>query len=171
MEDLYRPDSVRLHSGLYFNFKSMSADSFTMMDVVIGLAREPRWARQSKGVVTVGQHTLRCYDLYPTFKMLLHDAPEAILGDVPSPMKKLLPAYREMEDRLYRVMCDKWQVDPEPDPVVKEIDQKVLEIEWAALVLKHDPDFYQSLTESQVVQRLKTLFEKHLHLQSRLAWN
>ena len=71
--------------------------------------------RYSGGTVTfysVAQHSLNAYRLSCEFYydekaqlyVLLHDASEAYLSDIPTPVKKLLPTYLEIEERLMEMI-------------------------------------------------------------------
>lgn len=67
---------------------------------------------------------------------LLHDAPEAYLGDIVRPIKRT-PAfveYLEFEDRLQRMMFAMVGLDPEMPDYVKEADDAVLATEKQQLM-------------------------------------
>ena len=57
---------------------------------------------------------------------LLHDASEAYLIDVPRPLKKMLPEYRAAEDRLQRVICEAFGLDPEKPENITQLDRAIL---------------------------------------------
>lgn len=67
----------------------------TLLDIGLGLADEVRYARQSRLKWTVLQHSIAC-DMYAASQgwpriarlhCLLHDAHEAVIGDIPYPWK------------------------------------------------------------------------------------
>jgi hypothetical protein len=63
---------------------------------------------------------------------LLHDASEAYLPDVPAPMKALLPEYKAHEERVMRVVCERFGLEwPEPE-LVRELDRRIVtdEAQW-----------------------------------------
>lgn len=65
----------------------------------------------------------------------MHDASEAYLTDMPSPIKKKMPQYKEIEDGLMKVIAEKFGFQyPLPDEVHKA-DAKMLKIEWNLLVI------------------------------------
>jgi len=88
----------------------------------------------------VAEHTLLTFDL-ATRKgyglnmqrhMLLHDAAEAFLGDMISPVKKLCPQFMEVEEKVTNVIYKKFGVElptPQEAQLVKEIDKLALYIE------------------------------------------
>jgi hypothetical protein len=166
MEDLFATNSIRLWSGKYLDLDNITPQSFELTDVIVGLSRELRWGNQSKLTVSVGQHTLHCYSLYPTFKTLLHDAPEGLLGDVQTSVKRKLPQYQKWERELYHAMCEKWCVSHEGDPRVQEVDERVLRLEWHHCVLAASQNFpYDYMNETEVSFQLKHLFNKHIDQQ------
>ena len=64
---------------------------------------------------------------------LLHDAAEAYIGDVVTPVKKLLPEFLKIEERLERVIAEKFSlVYPFPKEI-KIADKQALANEFATL--------------------------------------
>ena len=58
---------------------------------------------------------------------LLHDAAEAYLVDVPTPIKALLPQYQTIEDSLLKMIYSKWGVPFSEVPArVKQVDARIL---------------------------------------------
>jgi hypothetical protein len=53
---------------------------------------------------------------------------------MPSPIKRKLPAYKNVEKKLMKVIADKFGFDHKLHSSVKEADKKVLEIEWEYFV-------------------------------------
>lgn len=75
---------------------------------------------------------------------LLHDAHEAIIGDVVTPLKPLLAdsPWWHAADALDLAIQDRFDVSFD-NPSIKEIDNHMLAIEWHALM--PDPDRYEHL--------------------------
>lgn len=90
----------------------------------------------------VAEHSVRVARLVPSedrLAALLHDATEAYLCDIATPIKAMLPGYTEAEDRLARVIADKWGVAyPWPESVHKA-DRIMLHSE--ARELMGDPEW------------------------------
>ncbi len=82
---------------------------------------------------------------------LLHDAAEAYLGDVVSPLKKLLPGYMKFETAVEECIADRFSlIYPFPD-AVRHADKKALEQEFKFLepfVKKPDYPFCPLLPSS-----------------------
>lgn len=85
-------------------------------DIAHGLARVARWNGQTKGahIFSVAQHTLLVeaiarskdsLDRNLRLAILLHDAPEYVIGDMITPFKAVIgDSYREVERRLLRAI-------------------------------------------------------------------
>jgi len=107
-----------------------------------GLSKECRFARQIDGFYSVAQHSVimrvmaEKEGLLPPDQLiycLLHDAAEAYLGDIATPIKLCLPDFQKLEDRVLRVIFERFQLDwPMPD-VVHELDTRILVDEAAQL--------------------------------------
>jgi hypothetical protein len=56
----------------------------------------------------------------------LHDAAEAYLGDVSTPLKQLIPEYKVIEHRVERVICQAFDLPYPLDPSIKQADLRML---------------------------------------------
>lgn len=111
-------------------------------DIGFGLSRIVRFAGQTKRFYNVLNHTLTVADIVPKeFMMpaLLHDAPEAVVSDVPSPWKT--QAAKDYEHELLERMTkvhwgeDRWPWSDEERDVIAQADYIALAAE--AHVLGH----------------------------------
>ncbi len=95
-------------------------------DIAHGLARVARWNGQTHGehIYSVAQHTLLAeevarrrvgtLDRRLCLALLLHDAPEYVIGDMISPFKAIIGgAYKEIERRLLTAIHVRFGVPPE----------------------------------------------------------
>ena len=111
-------------------------------DIAHGLSNQCRFAGQLPKFYSVGQHSVMCsmYDEFPTIKVklqaLLHDAPEAYLMDIPTPIKRHLNNYKELENNVMKVIAEKFNIDYPFDGYVKWVDKDMLEWEWEYLMLQ-----------------------------------
>jgi 5'-deoxynucleotidase YfbR-like HD superfamily hydrolase len=73
----------------------------------------------------------------------MHDAAEAYLGDVSTPLKQLIPDYKAIEHRVEKVICVAFGLPFPLDPCVKRADLRMLVTEKRDLMptpLKRDGD-------------------------------
>lgn len=132
-----RGATIRVSSGGYFDFNNPQHDQFTFTDIALGLAREGRYVNQTLYHYTVAMHLLNCLhvarqdgmDIETQRAVLMHDASEGLMKDVPKPLKMLLPDYTKIEHQVQRMICDKYGVkcdDPSINIYVKQIDREML---------------------------------------------
>ena len=82
---------------------------------------------------------------------LLHDASEAFVGDVSSPLKKLLPEYQKIEDNIQRAIANYFGlVFPFPKEV-HEADKRLYWAERATVAPGNDTLWHQELRASRKV--------------------
>jgi len=103
----------RMLSGRRLDLLDPSPLDVEIADIAHGLARVARWNGQTKGdhIFSVAQHTLLVeavaglrapgLDRRARLALLLHDAPEYVIGDMISPFKAVIgESYKEVEQRL-----------------------------------------------------------------------
>ncbi len=80
------------------------------------------------GQYSVAQHCVLVAQQLPDHLKLaglLHDAPEAYIGDVSAPLKKWLPDYQQIENFYHAVIDDHFKVETE-NPDIKIVDVRML---------------------------------------------
>lgn len=103
----------RMLSGRRLDLLDPSPLDIEIEDIVHGLARVARWNGQTSGahIFSVAQHTLLVeaiararsprLDRKRRLAILLHDAPEYVIGDMISPFKAVIgDSYKSVESRL-----------------------------------------------------------------------
>jgi 5'-deoxynucleotidase YfbR-like HD superfamily hydrolase len=143
-ENLHTPNSIRTNSGIYYNLLEPTVEMIDINDIAHALSNMPRFGGHLQSNYSVAQHSVMVMNTLDVFghrdillEGLLHDASEAYLMDLPSPIKALLPGYYEMEDRICKVIAEKFGLQyPWPDPV-KQADKEQLEFEWSYYMLKN----------------------------------
>ena len=116
---------IQAHSGEYIDLENPHKSKFLIEDIAHGLANTCRFGGQCSPFYSVAQHCVHVSLLVPPRYAkagLLHDAPEAYIGDVPSPLKALLKDYQFIEDDLQFHICFKLGEPSIYPPEVKAAD-------------------------------------------------
>jgi uncharacterized protein len=119
----------RMLSGRRLDLLDPSPLDVEMEDIAHGLARVARWNGQTKGahIYSVAQHALLVetlarqkvprLDVTGRLALLLHDAPEYVIGDMISPFKVVIgDNYKAVENRLLAAIHVRFGLPPKlPD--------------------------------------------------------
>ena len=119
-------------SGSQFDYADPHPEAIHIRDIAQALSRESRFNGHTRGgIYTVAQHCVWASWLTPTapLEALLHDASEAYLKDIPSPLKALLPDYRRIEARVDAAIRQRYGLPAAMSPEVKEVDLIMLATE------------------------------------------
>lgn len=142
------------YTGIRFDIKNFDISSICIEDIAHGLSFICRYSGQCKTFYSVGEHSINCYkvacDLGYSSELklytLLHDATEAYLYDIPTPIKKRLPEYKKSESILENMIYNRFglnNISIDDKEKVKTIDNFVFNKEWFELMDKsyfHDYD-------------------------------
>ncbi|EKN01099.1 YfbR-like 5'-deoxynucleotidase [Acidocella sp. MX-AZ02] len=99
-----RPE-ILTATGVYFSLVRPDPDDIRIEDIAHALANTCRFAGHCQPFYSVAEHSVRvalCSRVpsWLKFDALMHDAAEAYLGDIPTPLKRLVPEFREVERRI-----------------------------------------------------------------------
>lgn len=140
MEDLSPPNCIRTFTGKEINVFEPHSDMIDVRDVAHALSYHCRFGGHLPEFYSVAQHSVfaanQVDDQYK-LQALLHDASEAYLLDIPTPIKRRLGDYKEVEDNLMRVIAQKFGFQYPLHDKVKEVDASMLEWEWNSLMLNN----------------------------------
>lgn len=134
--------TILLQSGAYFDFANPEASEFTIEDIAGALSRLCRFTGQTREFYSVAQHSVVVSRMLPDrLKLagLLHDAHEAFVGDISTPLKGLLPDFRALEHRIQRVVLARFGLHHPLPLEVKHADECALLTEARDLLPPHDP--------------------------------
>jgi 5'-deoxynucleotidase YfbR-like HD superfamily hydrolase len=125
----------RMISGRRLDLTDPSPLDIEISDIAHGLARVARWNGQTTGAhaYSVAQHTLLVDDIAAVtapdlgatgrLALLLHDAPEYVIGDLISPFKALLGnEYHAVEQRLLAAIYRRFAV---PLPLAAKVTARI----------------------------------------------
>ncbi|SRR6266576_2450794 len=112
---------IETFTGLKFDILNPKLNQITIEDIAHSTSMICRFGGHTKYFYPVAQHLYLGSFLVPeedALWFLLHDASEAYIGDMTSPLKHLTKAgeaYRPIEKNIMRVVCQKFNL-PEQQP-------------------------------------------------------
>lgn len=133
--------TILMHSGEYFDFDSPETSNLTIEDIAHALSNICRFTGHVHRFYSVAEHSIHASRLVPpedALAALLHDAAEAVLGDVSKPLKSLLPDYKRIERRVEQAIWAQWGLPDVLPESVKVADMQMLGIEQRRCMLNHD---------------------------------
>lgn len=116
-------------TGCKVDYANPQPEQINIMDIATALSRECRYAGHASHFYSVAQHSVLCSRIVPpelSIEALLHDAAEAYLKDIPSPLKVLLPDYKLLEARFEQAIRVHFGLPELHSPAVKEADNILL---------------------------------------------
>ena len=93
----------------------MRESDIDLYDIAHSLSMQCRWNGHTRSFYSVAQHCIlvsKLADARDALWGLLHDAAEAYLHDMASPIKRILPAYVEAEGRCQEAILRKFRLPP-----------------------------------------------------------
>lgn len=131
---------ILTQSGTRFDLLNPTPDMINIPDIAYALSRICRFNGHTSEHYSVAEHSLRVAALVPReyqLAALLHDAAEAYIGDVSSPLKALLPEYLEIEQRIWSAICQRFAIAEQLPECVKRADLIMLATERRDLMPYH----------------------------------
>lgn len=131
---------ILTRTSVRFDLLNPTPDKVRPEDIAYALARICRFNGHTRCHYSVAEHSIRVAALVPVehqLAALLHDAPEAYIGDVSSPLKALLPEYRAIEQRIWSAICERFGIPTELPQCVKQADLTMLATERRDLMPYH----------------------------------
>jgi 5'-deoxynucleotidase YfbR-like HD superfamily hydrolase len=132
---------IRTNSGLYLDVFNPDPNSILIEDIAHALSMLCRFSGHINQFYSVAEHSLYVSYLLPEelrLEGLLHDATEAYLVDLPTPIKRNMEVYRSVEDNLMSVIAAKFKINFPFHPLIKQADVMALEYEWKNLMINNN---------------------------------
>lgn len=180
-------DYMCTYSGQMLKPMELKAEDISLEDVSHALSLLCRGVGHLKHFYSVGQHCINCakeaqargWSTRVVLGCLVHDAAEAYISDIIRPVKKHLPAYMAIEDKILTAVYERFglgDLTEEEYRQIRQIDNEILENEIPVLMsgsdqkppspLQSEPDFsmqdmkvieesYRNLAESLILNRKK----------------
>jgi hypothetical protein len=135
------------YTGKEFDVLHPDPSLICLEDIAHALSQTCRFTGHTSRFYSVAEHSYHCSKLVAITEhqraCLLHDAAEAYLNDIASPVKQHLPEYNEFEENLICVIFNKYalyRIAPW-DERIKDADKYMLRSEIHSLMPQHLPAF------------------------------
>jgi hypothetical protein len=130
--------SIRTYTGRYFDILNPVVKDVSIIDIAHALSQLCRFTGHTSEFCSVAQHSIAVSNLVPkefALDGLLHDASEAYMADLNSPLKHSpeMSRYRTAEKALSKVIQERFGLGPEP-PEVKAVDIRMCATEMRDLM-------------------------------------
>lgn len=130
--------SIKTHSERHFDYINPTSESIYIGDIAWSLARQGRFLGHTNTypVLSVAEHSVNVAKkmekvftaanatpekiFIAALTGLLHDASEAYMADIPSPLKRLLPDYCALEKKVQDKIYEKFEIVP-TDGILREL--------------------------------------------------
>jgi len=131
---------IQTFTGVQFTFPA-EAENVNIFDIAHALAYQCRYTGHVVRFYSVAEHCCLLHDYakeagYRNVRLraiLLHDAVEAYICDLPAPVKNLLPDYRELERSVQAAVTEAFHLRPLTD-LLKELDARIVRDEVESLL-------------------------------------
>jgi len=127
---------IQTHTGKFLDLFHPTPDMIDMEDIAHALAHLCRFTGHTNRFYSVAEHCVRMVQWGlpgPAALRLMHDATEAYIGDVSTPLKGLLPNYGVIELDIRNAIAERFGLErfhrPGCKEEVKEADRIMLAIE------------------------------------------
>lgn len=126
-------DWIQTFTGRQFFPLDPRPEDFHILDIAAGL-RNARYSSQSLIVETVAEHSVALwlyarahgFDARERRTILMHDASEAYLVDVPRPIKRDLGNYLDIEEGIMHAAAERFDLVWPMPPELKNLDNAIL---------------------------------------------
>jgi hypothetical protein len=155
-------DWVLTHTGRHFRPLTPEPHQVCIEDIAHALSMQCRFTGHTRTFYSVAQHCIlasRIAPALPRMKLiaLLHDATEAYLCDIASPVKRQrqFAAYRQAEARLWKAICYRYNIPSVLPPAIEEIDRKLCTTEAYYLMPNMPQAWHDQVGPGYTVEELE----------------
>ncbi len=158
-----RPDFIETYTGRRFRPLAPVTQDIDIRDIAHALSQQCRFSGHTTVHYSVAEHSVRvCRLLHewgcpPSVQLwgLLHDASEAYLVDIPSPLKSCpeFNGYRVAEARLMAQICERFGLSPSMPTNVGYADSVMLATE-ARDLMPFRPEHWIGLSSSPLYETI-----------------
>lgn len=135
---------IQTFSGTNFTFLTPKSLDISINDIAHSLSMQCRFNGHTRKFYSVAEHCINASRLVPNeFKLeaLLHDASEAYITDIATPVKRMLPDYQQLERVVQGAITEHFRLPNEVSLTVQHADKACLVTE-ARNLLPTDEDHW-----------------------------
>ena len=131
----YLPTEILLGSKKVFNYLEPKLEDIDLKDIAHNLSNICRYGGNCPKFYSVAEHcvlgAIHVYEDTGSAKkalaFLLHDAGESYVGDIPTPLKTLLPLIKEIEEEIMVLVHEKFDIviSPDTEALIKDYDRRI----------------------------------------------
>ena len=129
---------LEIQGGTFLDLNDPQPEDIHIEHIAHGLANVCRYSGHTSRFYSVAEHSVILSYLVPEeyrLEALMHDAAEAYIGDIPTPLKhSILSPIIEVENNLMRIMGEKFGFDPVMPDAVKTMDRRLATTEQMHLI-------------------------------------
>lgn len=154
---------IETYSGKHLYFLNPEVDQIDIDDIATALSNECRFGGHTKSFYSVAEHSVLVATLCPSelaLVGLLHDASEAYLRDIASPVKQYLANYKDIEENLMTKIFEKFGLEHLAwhKPEIKEADAMALKAEARQMLPSQGKDWaFHYKTKQEYMGKLHCL--------------
>lgn len=119
---------IKTRSGIYIDLLDPDPKHIIIEDIAFALSNICRFTGHCN-FYSVAEHSINvCNNLEEEYKFcgLMHDATEAYLSDISTPLKQLLPEYKRIELNMWKIIAGKFELPFEMPEEVHFVDKLML---------------------------------------------
>jgi 5'-deoxynucleotidase YfbR-like HD superfamily hydrolase len=154
---------IETHSGRHFSPLTPVVSDICIDDIAHALANQCRFSGHTRVHYSVAEHSVRVSELLEEAGFgrdiilwgLLHDASEAYLVDLPTPLKRdpRFAFYREAERELMRAICQRFGMSEHEPQAVADADAILLATE-ARDLMPYTLEYWAKLTHEPLEEMI-----------------
>jgi hypothetical protein len=152
---------LETYTGRQIWLKEPKPEDIDLEDIAHALSQICRFGGHTRRFYSAAEHSILVSHLCSNrmaLTGLMHDAVEAYLVDLPSPVKSLCPDYVALEEAWQRIMAERWQLPLAPIPdEVKDADKMALYHESIDLMAPGMREQWQSVIPAELRHDLRQL--------------
>jgi uncharacterized protein len=133
-------DGIRLLSGAMFDYSDPASCAVTIGDIAAALSKVCRFSGHIHSFYSVAQHAINASRIVApeyAFTALMHDTAEAFTNDLPTPLKFVVPVFKELEVRIESAMAARFGFTYPLPAAVHLADRQMLALEKDHLKRDH----------------------------------